>query len=332
MAIVNTEQAGKAANGFMQLSIVRQFGLLIGLAASIAMGVGIVMWAQEPHYQPIYSHLSPADAQATMDVLQQAGIEFRVDQQNGSISVPNDQVYIAKIKLSAEGLPHGQGFGFESLDKASSFGTSRFMETARHRRALEGELARTISKFRKVKKARVHLAIPKESVFVRSASKVRASVFVDLYSGHKLGPAQVASIVNLVSSSVANLEANNVTVVDQNGHLLSDATGNSVFALADKQYSYTRQLENNYAKRIEDILIPILGVGRVKAKVAASLDFTHVEQTQESYDPNSMVVRSEQIIAEQPTGDAPAEGIPGAQPNNKIAARSIPSMMNVTFT
>ncbi len=313
----------KVANGFGQLPIIRQFGILIGLSASIALGFAVVMWSEKPEMRPAFSHLGAEETSEVLDALQSSGIPFKLDKKNGAVLVPADKIYDVRFHLASEGLPHKAGYGFDSLEKESAFGTSRFMESARYRRALEGELARTISNLQDIKNARVHLAMPKESVFVDNNRQASASVLVDLVPGQKLNKNQVTAIAHLVSSSVPNLNNSEVTVVDQEGQLLSGGSLNDRFSQSKEDFDYKTQLENQYVKRIEGILTPLLGPGKVKARVSADIDFTQVEQTEETYRPDSKVIRSEQLINEPLKKGDMAGGVPGALSNQSPAAAGV---------
>lgn len=306
-----------AANGFANLPIAKQVGLLIGLAASVAIGVAVVFWSVDPEFRPLFSDLSDQDSNEILDILQTEHIPFKIDKGRGTILVPADDVHDARIKVAGSGLPHGAGLGFEMLDKETGIGTSQFIETARYRHALENELVRTISSFRNVKSARVHLAIPKQTGFLRNARKPTASIFVDLYNGTTLSRDNVGAIVHLVASSVPELSSDQVTVVDNEGHLLTDGDGTDAMASADKQLNYHQSIEASYAKKIQDLLEQVLGEGKVQARVNADIDFTQVEETQESYLPDSKVLRSEQSSQESHTGPGAdqAKGIPGALSN-----------------
>lgn len=312
-----------AAKGFGRLPITRQFGLLVGLSASIALGFAVVLWSQKPEMRPIFTHLTAEETSEVLDALQEINIPFKVDQKSGAILVPTDKAYNVRFHLASQGLPRKSGFGFEELDKESGFGTSRFMENARYRHALEGELSRTISNLQNVRSARVHLALPKESVFVGDHQHPTASVLVDLASGHELDANQVQAISHLVSSSVPNMEKSFVTVVDQEGHLLTGSGMNDGITRSRDQFNYKSQLEDQYVKRIEGILTPLLGHGKVKARVSADIDFTQLEQTEERYKPDSKVVRSEQIMSEPLSGQSAAVGgVPGALSNQPPAEGS----------
>ncbi|MBD3619612.1 MAG: flagellar M-ring protein FliF [Chromatiales bacterium] len=318
MAIVDANNLPAQLQGQLQglnrLSAVRQVGLIVGLAATIALGVAIVLWSQEPNYGLLYANLSDRDKAAVMDGLTQANIPYKLDAASGAITVPATQVHDARLRLATMGLPQGSETGYELLDKSQGFGTSRMAELSRHQRALEGELARSIMALSAVDSARVHLAIPKQTVFVRERSKPSASVVVHLYPGRVMDESQIAGIVHLVASSVPELEAERVTVVDQKGQLLTTRLASSDMIMSDQHFKYTQRLQNAYAERVLGILEPIVGEGAVKAQVAVDVDFTTVESTSETYDPVETAVRSEQIL-EQETVGAETGGVPGALAN-----------------
>ncbi|VAW77405.1 Flagellar M-ring protein FliF [hydrothermal vent metagenome] len=311
MAMVKQE----TVRGFQGLPALRQIGLMIGLAASVALGVAVVLWSQEPNYTVLYASLGNKDAGEVVDALKTSGILFKVDQNTGAVMVASNRMHDARMQLAKEGLPEGGSMGFEMLQKDQGFGTSQFIETARYQRALEGELSRTISTLRNVESARVHLAIPKRSVFLRDRSDPTASVMVSVYSGRSLDEEQVAAIVHLVSSSVPHLEPKKVTIVDQRGNLLSNGAGGDKMAPSSSQFAYNRKLESTYTDRILKLLEPIVGPGRIRATVNADLDFTVTERTQESYNPDLPALRSEQISEDTSRDTAGASGLPGALSN-----------------
>jgi flagellar M-ring protein FliF len=313
MALINTNNLAAQSRGFNALPVLRQVGLMVGLAASVALGFYVVLWSQTPDYSMLYAGLSDADAAPVAESLEQAGIPYRIERGSGAITVPGSQVHEARLHLASMGLPRGDGSGFELFEKSSSFGTSRFMEKARYNRAIEGELARTIATLQGVESARIHLAIPKQSVFVRDKSKTRASVVLNLFSGARLNEERISGIVHLVAASVPGLEADQVTVVDQKGRLLT-SSGSSGIAASSSQLTYTRSLESLYVQRIKDILVPVLGEDGVRAQVVADVDFTTVETTTESYKPDNRAVRSEEIVEEKTSGTGVA-GVPGALSN-----------------
>lgn len=306
-----------ATRGFGQLPMVRQLGLLVGLSASIALGFAVVVWSREPSYVPLFTHLRPEETTQILDSLQDGGIKYKLDQTTGSVLVAADETYKAKIQLASSGLPNATEAGFASMLKEQRIGSSRFMENARYLYAMEEELSRTIASINGVKSARVHLAIPKESAFVGDEKKPSASVLVDLASGQPLSTSQVQAIVHMVASSVANLTPEQVTVVDQQGQLLTGDSTQSGLAQSKEEFNYTKELEQAYEKRINAMLLPLVGSGNVQAKVSALLDFTKVEQTQEQYTPDK-TIRSEQVMEQgEKSGQAEevAKGVPGAASN-----------------
>ncbi len=313
----NSELMQVESPGLMSNPIVRQLLVMFTLAGSIALGIVVVLWAWTPNFTVLYGSLTEKDASEIVTALQQAGIEVKVDPTTGSVMIPAADVDDARLKLASQGLPRGDGLGFELLQQETGFGTSRMVEAARYQRAMEGELARTISTLSSVQTARVHLAVPKQSVFVRKRKKTSASVVVKLFPGRILEKGHVASIVYMVSSSVPELEADNVTVVDQKGNMLSDQGGTSEMRLSSSQFDYTSKVEERYRSRIEDILTPILGADRVRAQVNAEVDFTLVEKTEESFNPNEqkeLTLRSEQVNEENRQYSG-VQGVPGALSN-----------------
>jgi flagellar M-ring protein FliF len=313
MALVKTEDLMAQVQGFTALPGMKQVGLMVGLAASIALAVAVVLWAQSPNYSLLFANLSPQDLTSVTQSLDDAGVPYRLEHGSSAILVPASRVHDLRLKLAAKGLPETPESGFDLLEKDTGFGTSRFLEKARYQRALEGELAKSIQSLSVVESARVHLALPKESVFVRDRARPSASVLVRLRAGGNLSDTQVAGIVHLLAASVPKLEPEAVTVVDQRGRLLSDDS-NDELALSSDQFEYNRRIEEEYRRRITEMLAPIVGASGVRAEVTADLDFTIVEQTRESYQPEQSVVRSEQIREQQNINGEPG-GIPGALTN-----------------
>jgi len=299
---------------------------MVGLAASVAIGFAVVLWSQQPDYWPIYGSLAGMDSKQIMETLAAADIAYTVEPNSGALLVKADDVARARMKLAAAGVtPSDSNIGFEILDKDQGLGTSQFMEATRYRRGLEGELARTISSLNNVKGARVHLAIPKSSVFVRDERKPSASVLVELFAGRSLEPGQVLAIVNLVATSVPELSKSQITVVDQKGNLLSDQAENSALTQAGKQFDYSRRVESMLTQRVHNILQPVLGNDRYKAEVSADVDFSAVESTSEQFNPDQPALRSEQSTSEQRTAaNGPPQGVPGALSNQPPAPASAP--------
>ncbi|MBA1443412.1 MAG: flagellar M-ring protein FliF [Chromatiales bacterium] len=326
MALATTDQSGKALEVNQRLQdnpIFRQIAVMVGIAASVALGVAVVLWSQTPNYSLLYGNLAQKDAMEIVQALQQIGIEYQVDQSTGAVMVPSADLQEARMKLAGEGLPHSDSLGFELLQQDTGFNTSRMVEAARYQRAMEGELARSIATLANIESARVHLATPKQSVFVRQRKVPSASVVIKLYSGRTLEKGQVEAITHLVASSVPELDVSQVTVVDHKGKLLSGADKSAQMAMSSSQFEYTRELEAHYKQRIEDILSPLLGQDNLRAEVAAEVDFTVIEQTQESYDPDMSALRSEQINEQQSRLNE-IQGVPGALTNQPPAAGNAP--------
>jgi flagellar M-ring protein FliF len=304
----------------------KQVGLLAGVAAAVAAAIWLVLWSQGQNYTVLYGQLSERESGQVMDALTAAGIEFKLNP-SGAVSVPESKVQMARIRLASQGLPQSDSMGIEMIQKESALGSSSLMESARYQSVLETELARTIIKVQGVQSARVHLALPKPTVFLRDARKATASVMLQLYPGRRLEPGQVTAIVHLVASSVPELSASDVTLVDQAGTLLNSPDENAEQAASTRQFEYTRKLEESYQQRIIELLEPMIGPGRVRATVTADMDFTVTEETHENYDPQKTAVRSEQTSNEQRKGGAGSEGIPGAlsnQPPGTSGAPAIP--------
>ncbi len=283
-------------HGMLDMPAAKQMGLIFSIGAVIALVMLVGVWSISPAMTPLYSSLDGKDAADVSGALMAAGIEYELNSATGMVMVGKDKLHDARLKMAALGLPKKASMrGMEQLSEEQGFGTSQFVEAARYHHALEAELSRTISSLRNVRSARVHLALPKQSVFVRDRVAPSASVVVDLLGGEGINGSSVASIVHLVSSSVPYLNAQQVTVVDQNGRLLSDASNKeNAMAMSSKQYQYTRKLEMDLVRRIEMLLTPIIGAGKVRAEVNAEVDFDLIESTSENYDPNKRIVRSEQ--------------------------------------
>jgi len=282
MALVTADNFVVGSKGFNSLPAFRQLGLMIGLAVSVALGVTVAMWSQTPNYSMLYGNLSAKDLSQVTASLDGAGILYKFEG-NSSILVPSEDLNNARMKLATSSLTPGGADGYELLDKNPGLGSSSFLLKARYKRAIEGELAQSISELVFVENARVHLAIPKQSAFMRKISKPAASVVLNIAPGWVVSDAQTASIVNIVASSVPGLVAEQVTVVDGSGRLLSASSNRSEMSLSNTQFDYTRKLEERYVQRIIDIVSPISGLEGVRAQVVADIDFTSQEETRESY-------------------------------------------------
>jgi flagellar M-ring protein FliF len=316
--------------GFMQMPRGRQLGFILTLAITLAVAAAILMWSQRPDYQRLFGTLPEKDAGEVVEALKKLNAEYKIDRGTGMILVPESQLHELRLKLATQGLPRADGGnGFELLDKSSGFGTSQMMETARYQQALEGEIARSIMSLRNVRAARVHLAMPKESVFVRQPRKPSASVVVDLGGRYGLEAEQVEGIVHLVAASVPQLEPSQVTVVDQLGHLLNSRESTSGMNLTSKQFDYKRLVEDHLIERVENILIPLLGRDGMRTQVSAEVDFTETERTQELFNPDAPALRSEHTSEEKNAQNA-AQGIPGALSNQPPPAGVAPQTTAAT--
>ena len=286
----------------------------MGIAAAVAAGVTVVLWSRGPSYSLLYANIAAEDQSAIAQALDAAQIPYRIQPGSNNIEVAAERVAEARMKLAGQGLPESSGSGFAAMDKDPGFGVSQFVENARYQHALETELARTISNLRPVEGARVHLAIPRQTAFVRDHHPASASVFVQVRPGRRLEEGQVQAIVNLVASSIPEMEANQVTVVDQQGRLLSSPENHEEFSLREQQFDMVHRLEDDYTQKIEALLTPMVGAGRIRAQVVAQMDMAVTEEAREQYKPDSQIVRSEQI-AEQNSHDGSSGGVPGALTN-----------------
>lgn len=313
--------------GLAQSPGLRTIGLSIGAALILAIMVGVWMWGQQPDYRVLFSNFNDRDGGAIVASLQQMNVPYKYSEGGSAILVPSNQVHDARLKLASQGLPKGGNVGFELMEN-QKLGISQFLEQVNFQRALEGELARSIQAVSAVQTARVHLAIPKSSVFIREQQKPTASVLLNLYPSRTLDPQQVSAILHLVASSVPELSAKNVTVVDQNGNLLSDPNkqlGNN--NLDPSQLKYVQDFQQNIVKRIESIISPIVGANNIRAEATADIDFSRTEQAAESFRPNSppesSTMRSQQS-SESYNKSANASGIPGALSNQPPVPATAP--------
>ena len=293
---------------------IRQILLFVGVAAAVAVGVAMALWSQGENYTPLYSGLGDRDLGEIAAQLDSAKVPYKLDSGNGSLLVPADRKYQVRMQLASSGLPHGTGLGVEEMSGRTSFGQTPFMENALYVRAVENELARTIGAMQPVEMARVHLALPPQSAFIRQKREPSASVMLKLFAGRRLDDAQVQAVVHLVASSVPDLTPSHVTVVDQSAGLLTSTNDDSSSGMSSSQFEYRRQLEEGYAQRITNLVGSIVGAERVRASVTAEVDFTQVEQTRESFDPNVQLVRSEESKEDTHRGDG-VQGVPGALSN-----------------
>ncbi|VAX32932.1 Flagellar M-ring protein FliF [hydrothermal vent metagenome] len=297
----------------------RKVTLSILVVLTIASIVLLITWSQKPDYQLLYSNLREEDAGLIVQKLKEMKIPYKTN--TSGILVPSDKVYELRIQLAAMGLPQGGSMGYEIFDK-TSLGTTEFVQKVNLKRALQGELSRTIRSLQEVSDCRVHLSMPERSIFTSTDEKPKASVLLKLRPGVTLSRSQIRGIVHLVSGSVESLTPDNVTIVDNRGNVLTTETDEAL-QLNNTQSDYQKGLEMDMEKRIISIIEPVVGKDKVKAKASMSIDFTRTEETQETYDPDGQVVRSQQKLTEQKTGGIVA-GVPGVQSNlpNKRVGRS----------
>jgi len=293
----------------------QKLGMMVALAAIVALVVGGWLWGHAPEYRVLYANLSDRDGGTIVSSLQQMNVPFKFAEGGGALLVPANQVHEVRLRLAGQGLPKGGLVGFELME-TQKLGTTQFQEQVNYQRALEGELARSIQSLSAVNGARVHLAFSKPSIFVREQQKPSASVLLSLHPGRSLDPGQVSAIVHLVSSSIPELPVKNVTIVDQNGSLLTAQDGSNP-GLDPTQLKYVRDVEQGFVKRIESILSPLIGGNNVLAQVTADIDFTQSENVAEIYSPNqtaAAAVRSQQTSESSGTAATPAGGVPGGMP------------------
>ncbi|MGB3423756.1 MAG: flagellar basal-body MS-ring/collar protein FliF [Castellaniella sp.] len=300
--------------------------VLLGLGAAIvALLVVAALWMREPEYRALFSNVEARDGGAIVSVLNQRNVPYKFADNGATILVPADQVYALRLQLAEQGLPRGGSVGFELLDEPK-FGASQFSEQISYQRALEGELARSIEALQPVKSARVHLAIPRQSLFVRDREAPTASVLLTLYPSRTLSESQVSAIAWLVSSSVPKLNAESVSIVDQDGHLMSSPGGEA--GMDSTRRNFINDIEQRTSQRILTLLNPIVGPGNVRAQVSADVDFSRREQTSEVYRPNetpgTAAIRSKQTSDSAQNGIMPPAGVPGALSNEPPANATAP--------
>lgn len=312
---------------FTQSAGGRKIMLMLGVAAIVALMGAVWMWGQQPEYRVLFSNFSDRDGGAIVAELEKMNVPYKYAEGGGAVLVPADRVHDARLKLASQGLPKGGNVGFELMEN-QKLGSSQFIERVNFQRAMEGELARSIESVSSVQAARVHLAMPRDSIFVSEQKAPTASVLLNLHPGRTLDTQQVSAIVHLVASSVPDLPTKNVTIVDQNGNLLSDSgKPASLNGMDPSQIKYVQDLQQNVIRRIESIISPMVGPTNVRAEATADVDFSRTEQAVESYKPNqtpeAMVIRSQQT-SESLNGGATAGGVPGALSNQPPAPATAP--------
>ena len=319
---------------FNSLPIAKRLGILVALAAGVAALVSVTLWTQQPDMQVLFANLAPEDAGAIVEKLKEAKVPYEVGAGGTTILVPSVQVHDLRLQMAGQGLPHGGGVGFEIFDR-STLGMSEFVQKLNYRRALQGELARTIAQMPDVARARVHLAVPERRLFSGDHDRPRASVVLSLRGSNGLSRGQIQGIVHLVASSVEGLQTRDVTVVDGSGRLLSEGNGGGDGAtrLTGSQLDYQRTLEKDIETRIQTMLERIVGNNKAVVRVSSILDLRQVEMTEERYDPNGQVARSEQRTQEKANGtNGVAGGVPGVASNVPPGQTQEPAQTSSTNT
>ncbi|MDO8426053.1 MAG: flagellar basal-body MS-ring/collar protein FliF [Deltaproteobacteria bacterium] len=303
----------KVLENFKKLGAGRTTVMLGGAALAVAFGLVFLIFNKAPEYQVLYSQLSSEDSGAVIEKLKEKRIPYTVD--GMAISVPAEKVYETRMELAGAGLPQGGGVGFEIFDK-TGFGVTDFVQKVNYKRALQGELARTISQIKEIESARIHLALPEKGVFLDEQKKSRASIIVKLKPGKSLSQGQVSSIVHLVANSSENLRPEDITVVDTSGRMWTkESDGDPALRLTATQLEYKRSLEKDIESRVQTMLEKAVGAGKVVARVSAEVDTKQVERTEETYNPDGQVIRSEHRNKENTVGGTLALGVPGVLSN-----------------
>ncbi len=311
---------------WQRLSTAQRIGLIAGAGAIVALGIWLLSMTLRPEMRVLFSGLEPQDAAAIVEKLKERGIPYELTDDGRTIRIPAAQLYETRLQLAAQGLPQKSTVGYELFDKAS-FGMSDFVQKLNYRRALEGELARTISTLEEVEQARVHIVIPERSLFETQERKPTASVILRLKDGRSLSRLNIEGIQHLVASSVEGLEPSAVTVVDQRGRLLSELTPapGTVAGMTQAQYELQQRVDQYLTAKVQSLLDGVLGAGNAVVRVTAELDFTQLERTREDYDPERQATRSEQTISEVSTsGDTAAGSTARTQRSNTIVNYEIP--------
>jgi flagellar M-ring protein FliF len=327
-AIATTDDNGSRLDSFKQIAhspATRQLVLLVAVAAAVALGVAVVLWSRGPNYGLLYAGLEQKDAAAITQELQAGNTPYQLSSDGSSIMAPAADLAALRLKLAAKGLPQGSAASSVLPAADSPFGMSDLAERTRYQQLLETDLGATIGGLQSVRAARVHLALPKPSAFIRDSREASASVLVTLYPGRQLDAGQVAAIVHLVAASVPELDARQVSVIDQQGQLLT-TDPDSPGAVGDNRLRMATRIENTYAQRIEELLMPLVGPGRVRAQVYADLDFSQSEKATETFGHEHPALRSEQTSSERRGGGAAAAGgVPGALSNQPPALVTQPT-------
>ncbi|MEI7035940.1 flagellar basal-body MS-ring/collar protein FliF [Fulvimonas yonginensis] len=307
----------------------RQLLLLAGMAAAVALGVAVVLWSRGPNWGLLYAGLGQQDAAAITQALQASNTPYQLGNDGSSIMVPASDLAAIRLRLAGQGLPQGTASSGAMPQADSPFGMSDLAERTRYQQMLESDLGNTIGSLQGVRSARVHLALAKPSAFIRDSRQASASVLVTLYPGRQLDASQVAAIVHLVAASVPDLDPKQVSVIDQQGQLLTSADPDSATAVGDSRLRLATRMENTYAQRIEELLTPLVGPGKVRAQVYADLDFSATEKASETFDHDHPALRSEQTSSERRAAGSVADGgVPGALSNQPPVMAAQPTAAN----
>lgn len=317
---------------FSKFSINQRMIILVALAGSVAGLIALALWTQQPDMQVLFTNLNSEDASSIIDKLKESKTPYDTTGGGATILVPTAQVHDLRLTLASQGIPKGGGVGYEIFDR-TNIGMSEFVQKLNYRRALQGELARTIAQMPEVERARVHLAIPERRLFAAEQERPRASVVVSLRNAQTLSKGQVQGIVHLVASSVEGLQARDITVVDGHGHLLSSTAQDETAGLTNTQLEYQRTIEKDIEGRIQSMLERIVGMNKAEVRVSSLIDFRKVETTEERYDPNGQVVRSEQRGQEKANGvNGLSGGVPGVQSNVPPGTEAEPTQTSSNAT
>lgn len=297
----------------MQTPVIKQLMFMVGLAISIALGIVIYMTIEEPIYRPLDYRVTSQNMSTVVDVLDKAGIRYKLNDQEGIIYVAAKDTQLARLKLSASGIQKDDGFNYSFLNEQANIGNSQFVENARYLRALENDLSKTIGALEGITGARVHIAIPQNNVFADENAKPTASVVLSMGPGIGSDKEKIRAIVEIVAGSVPGLDPKDVAITDQYGHYLSGVLDQDSMYRAE-QMNYQNKIQTYYEKRIETMLVPMVGENKISVRVNANIDFSQNEEAKESYDPSTKAIRSEQSVSEQ-SGSGAASGAPGSLAN-----------------
>ncbi len=323
MMDTSLDNAVDAIKTIFNFDIVRRLFFLAGIAASVAVGVNLYQWIQDPLYRPLPYAINDQNLTSIVDALEKANIKYKINESRGTISVPSEDINVAKIKLSSAGIQKEEGFNYSFLNDQSKLGTSQFVESARYLRALEADLARTIRAIQGITNAKVHIAIPQNNIFADENAKTTASVIVNIMPGYEGDKEKIRAIIQLVAASVPELDPSNVAITDQYGHYLSSIISQDSILNQD-QLTYQNNIQHYYENRIKMLITPITGENKTSINVNANIDFTQKEEAKEEYNPDEKTLRSEQSVTESNSASG-GSGVPGALSNQPPATGAAPS-------